>query len=148
MFIDLSIRLLTAIIVVISVFWFFEQVIKGDAGGRPLADELIGGVIIAETQPIDPEYQSILDEFLAQHKSFKASHRDTQWQAVAQALQDIPITEERLALMRNTRNYPFWRQLPATVAISPTDLKNWHTARGYFYDMVKKNLPKLIMRSR
>lgn len=120
------------------------------AGGMPLADQInfFDGVIVAETQPIDPEYQSILDEFLAHHKSFKASHRDTQWQAVAIAMKDIPNVEERLALMRHTRTYPFWRMLPPTVAISPTDLTNWNIARRYFYNMVRKNLPLLIMRSR
>ena len=127
-------------------------------GGRPLDDTIIGSIKIEEDhekvyrdqldimlefdgiqQPFDPEYLEILADFDRRHDAFKASHRDLQWQIVASTMIDLP-PQDRLALMRNVRTYPLWRQLPPTVAITPEELRHWNCCRQSFLKRVKKNI--------
>lgn len=84
----------------------------------------------------DPEYAQILAEIDRRHSLYKLTHRDLQWQTVAEVMQKL-TNDERVELITHVRRYPLHRRLPATIAITPQALNRWQMCRKLFLDRVK-----------
>ena len=135
-------------------------------GGKPLADTLVGTITVSEEQeldriyrdsleiiwaedgiqqPLDPEYLAILDDFDKRREDFKLSHRDLQWQIVANYIKEIDPNES-IEFMRTVRAYPFWRTLPPTIAITPIQLEHWNCCRKTFLKQVRHLSRSILLR--
>ena len=98
-----------------------------------------GGIPIEQAEQVfDPEYQAIIDEYDRLKESFKMSHRDLQWHAVAKVMRGMIDVEDRLALIRKVRETPLWQKLPPTIAITQRDLLYYNRAKMTFMDLLKR----------
>ena len=99
-------------------------------------DSIVNDLLDKNIHDYDPEYAQILSDIDRQHSLYKLTHRDLQWQVVAQTMVELD-NDDRVELIKNVRRHPLHRRLPATIAITPRALNHWQVAREMFLKHVK-----------
>lgn len=100
-------------------------------------NSIVNDLVENEIYNFDPEYALALSEIDRRHSLYKLSHRDLQWKTVVEVMRELD-NDARVDLITNVRRYPLHKRLPPTVAITPTALNHWQTARSAFLNALRK----------